>query len=164
MTAVFIVAGICLLAVYVVYLLLSRKISRILDSEKLLAKVDEEINSLVLELNQTTERNILLVEDRIKKLSELISNSDRSILLLSKELKKKEKETISYSHLEKKRSFPIKECEKVKESFKNDENLNNKDRILELNSKGMSSRIIAAKTGTSIGEVELIISLNSRKG
>jgi hypothetical protein len=86
MTAIFTVSGICLLAIYSVYFLLNKKISKILDSEKILSRVDDEVNNLILDLNQTTERNILLVEDRIKKLSELIKDSDKSILLLNREL------------------------------------------------------------------------------
>ena len=164
MTNVFTVIGICLLAIYSVYYLLSRKISKILDSEKLLARVDDEINSMILELNQTTERNILLIEDRISRLSELIKNSDKSILLMNRELKKGEIKSISYSHLSKKRNFPSIENESVKETKENDENLNDKDRIMELFNKGLSPAVIASKTGTSLGEVDLIITLNSRKG
>lgn len=164
MTAVFTVTGVCLLAIYSVYFLLNRKISRILDSEKILTRVDEEINGLILDLNQTTERNVLLVEDRIKTLTELINNSDRSILLLNKELNKQQVEPLHYSHLSKNRKIlPIID-ESVKESDKNDENLSDKYRILELYNKGFSSDVIAGRIGASIGEVELIITLNSRKG
>jgi len=164
MTAIFTISGICLLAIYSVYYLLNRKITKILDSEKILSRVDDEINSLILDLNQTTERNILLVEDRIKKLSELIKDSDKSILLLHKELNRPQIEPIDYSHLSKKRNFLPVEDEMVKDDQENDENLDDKSRILELYNKGFSSDIIASKTGTSIGEVELVITLNSRKG
>lgn len=164
MTAVFTITGICLLAIYSVYFLLNKKISKILDSEQILSRVDEEINSLILELNQTTERNILLVEDRINKLTALLKESDNSILLLNKELNRQEIKPIHYSHLAKNRNFPISENEKLKEDEKNDENLNDKNRIMELFNKGFSSDVIAARTGASIGEVELIITLNSRKG
>ncbi len=164
MTTVFTISGICLLAIYSVYFLLNRKINKILDSKKLLSKVNDEVDSLILELNQTTERNVLLIEDRINKLSELIKSSDRSILLMNKELSKKGREPFVYSHLEKKRIFPPIENERVKEPVKNDENLNEKKRIMELFNKGLSPAIIASKTGTSIGEVELIITLNSRRG
>lgn len=164
MTAVFTVTGICLLAIYSVYFLLNRKISNILDSEKLLSRVDEEINGLILELNQTTERNILLIEDRIKTLSGLINNSDKSILLLNKELNRQKIEPLHYSHLAKNRKIQPTEDESVKEDEENDENLSNKNRILELFNNGFSSDVIAARTGASIGEVDLVITLNSRKG
>ena len=52
----------------------------------------------------------------------------------------------------------------MKETKENDENLNDKDRIIELFNKGLSPAVIASKTGTSLGEVDLIITLNSRKG
>ena len=164
MTTVFTVTGICLLAIYSVYFLLIRKISKILDSEKILSKVDEEINSLILELNQTTERNILLIEDRIKTLSNLIKSSDKSIMLLNKELDRQKIEPIDYSHLSKNRNFLPTEDEIVKEDEENDENLSDKKRIMELFNNGFSPDVIASKTGSSIGEVELIITLNSRKG
>lgn len=164
MTTVFTVTGICLLAIYSVYFLLNRKITNILDSEKILSKVDDEVNGLILDLNQTAERNILLIEDRINKLSELIKESDKSILLLNKEFDRHKMEPIHYNHLSKKRNFTAPEDESVKEALKDDENLSDKNRILELSNKGFSPDVIAAKTGSSIGEVELIITLNSRKG
>lgn len=164
MTTAFTITGICLLAIYSVYFLLSRQISKILDSEKLLSRVDEEVNSLILELNQTTERNILLIEDRIKALSELVKDSDKSILLLNKELNRPKIEPLQYNHLSKKKVFVPKDDEIVKDLPENDENLSQKDNILELFNSGFSSEVIASKTGSSIGEVELIIALNSRKG
>jgi Family of unknown function (DUF6115) len=164
MTTIFTVTGICLLAIYSVYFLLNRKISKILDSEKILSRVDDEINSLILELNQTTERNILLIEDRISKLSELIKDSDKSILLLNKEFNRQKIEPLHYNHLSKNRNFIPVEDEIVKEDAESDENLSDKNRILELFNKGFSSDVIASNTGTSIGEVELIITLHSRKG
>jgi len=164
MTTAFTVTGICLLAIYSVYFLLNRKISRILDSEKILSMVDEEVNSLILELNQTTERNVLLIEDRIVKLSQLIKESDKSILLLNKEFNRQKIEPLHYNHLSKKRNFIPVDDEMVKDDGENDENLSDKLKILELFNKGFSPEVIASKTGTSIGEVELIITLHSRKG
>lgn len=164
MTTVFTVTGLCLLAIYSVYFLLNRKISKILDSEKILSRVDDEVNGLILELNQTAERNILLIEDRIKKLNGLIKESDKSILLLNKQFDRQKIEPIQYNHLSKKRNIISSEDESVKDLVQDDENLSGKDRILELSNKGFSSDVIAAKTGSSIGEVDLIITLNSRKG
>lgn len=164
MTTIFTVTGICLLAIYSVYFLLNRKISKILDSDKILSKVDDEVNSLILELNQTTERNILLIEDRIGKLSNLIKEADKSILLLKREFDRPKIEPIHYNHLSKMRNFVPIEDESVKDPPENDENLSDKNRILELFNKGFSSDVIAAKTGTSVGEIDLIIALNSRKG
>lgn len=151
------VAGVCLLAIYSVYFLLNRRISRVLDSDKLLEKVDEEISGLILDMNQTAERNILLIEDRINSLSNLIREADRAVLLLSRELEKKKEEPVVYSHLARSRKV-------VREPAEPDENLSDKNRILDLHNQGLASHIIATRTGTSIGEVELIISLNSGKG
>jgi len=164
MTTAFTVAGICLLAIYSVYFLLNRRISRILDSEKLLSRVDEEINELILEMNQTTERNILIIEDRIKKLSALVEEADKSVVRLNRELNRKKEETEEYSHLARKRKIPLQTDEIVREHEKTDENQSEKNRILEMYNRGLSPDLIATRTGTSIGEVELIITLNSRKG
>ena len=158
------VAGVCLLAIYSVYFLLNRRISRVLDSDKLLEKVDEEINSLILEMNQTTERNILLIEDRINSLNKLVKDADKAIMLLSRELEKRKEEPSDYAHLSRIRKFPTPVNEMVREPEKTDENLSEKHKILELYNQGLSTALIASQTGTSIGEVELIISLNSRKG
>lgn len=164
MTIAFTVAGICLLAIYSVYFLLNRRITGILNSKQILSTVDEEINGLILEMNQTTERNILLLEDRIKTLTELMAVADKTVIRLNRELDRHKSDPEDYSHLAKLRKIPVQINEKVREGEKLDENLSDKDKILDMYKRGLSPGLIASKTGTSIGEVELIITLNSRKG
>ncbi len=130
-----------------------------------MSNVNEEVNGIILELNQTTERNILLIEEKINKISQLIEDSDKSIQILDRRIKIDNRvDPTHYSHLEKKRKFPVIEDEIVKKTEEIDENQNDKKRIMELYNNGLSSDLIASKTGTTIGEVELIITLNSRKG
>ena len=157
MTLAFTITGICLLAIYSVYFFINRKISRILDSEKILSKINEEINGFILELNQTTERNILLIEDKIEILSTLIKKSDNAILLLDKKLYSKEVEPMDYSHLAPKHHFPISGSEG------NESNLDANNEIIELFQQGFSADIIASKMGKSIGEIELVIAVKSPK-
>jgi len=54
---------------FVVYLILKKKIARTMSAATVLREVREEVNRILVELNQTTHRNVTLIEDRIASLS-----------------------------------------------------------------------------------------------
>jgi hypothetical protein len=95
--------GAVMIAVMVLmFLFLSRRIHRQYNAKEFLDEVQREVNVMVTELNQTTERNIQLIEDRMQKLNVLMKEADRRILLANQELTKKEIST--YEHLAAKRA------------------------------------------------------------
>lgn len=63
------------------------------------AKIREELNLLLIELNQTTDRNITLIEDRITTLKKLIEEADKRIRVLNQETSRKVVESTIYNRL-----------------------------------------------------------------
>jgi hypothetical protein len=163
------------LLVGIVFLVFRRRINRILEGGELIDTIKDEINHLVVELNQTTERNIGLIEERIGRLQKLVGDADRKIMLLGKESEKVKFGAEVYDRL--KKAAPIVHpAAPPKNSFGDDrEQRGDPDKavvpdperttaeeVLELHRQGFDSRIIATRTGSNVGEIELIISLSNR--
>jgi hypothetical protein len=155
MTLFFLLPAALLLAWVAQYLILKRKIDKIANVDSHLEEVREEVARVIIELNQTTERNIALIEDRISSLVELLSTADKKISLLKRESEKHEVSQRVYSKLSAK---PVVNVPKSASPKKD-----NQQEILRLHLAGFTPRIIARRIGLSLGEVELIISLSERK-
>ncbi len=158
-----------ILFVIIIFLLIVifRRINKLQES-KVLGELESEVNDLVLELNQTADRNINILEEKIKTLVKILNNADKRIKILGMESGKSKSETVTYNQLgiiqdnqilnrkiEKNQPKIIKE-EVVEEKLKEK---NKKDIIIELHNNGFTSVVIASRVGLTIGEVELIISL-----
>ncbi len=142
--------GINALVILLLYLKLSREIRNAISYDHVLDEVRRDVEDLIVQINQATERNISLVEDRIKKINSLLALADKRITLL-------ERDTIPrYTEIKR----PV--IPDVAQARSN-QKVSKKEQVLELHRNGFSSGIIAAKAGISIGEVELIISLSSGK-
>ena len=72
------------------FLILNRKIDRKLHPERLLEQVQSEVEGIITELNQTTDRNIGLVEDRVERLQKVLETADRRIGVMKREVEKQE--------------------------------------------------------------------------
>lgn len=83
----------------VMFLFLSRRLRRQYNAGEFLAQVQQEVNSIVTELNQTTERNIQLLEERISRVKDLLSELDRRILIQESEAQKRSQTDRTYQHL-----------------------------------------------------------------
>jgi hypothetical protein len=140
-----------------IFLYLNARVTKLLRKDALLDKVREEIEGLVLDLNQTTERNIGLIEDRINTLKRFLDSADKRIVLIGRETEKHETTNRLYNNLARKKARDrTPDDEGTKKSL-------NPEEVIDLHRKGISSGIIAHKLGTTIGEVDLIISLQDRK-
>ena len=82
-----------------VYLLLRDRVRRATSVESRMAEVREEVSRLLVELNQATDRNIVLMEDKITALNEAISTADKKIGLLHRETEKHDVGSQIYSRL-----------------------------------------------------------------
>lgn len=133
-----------------------------LRPERILADLNEEVRTLIADLNQTGDHNISLLEDRISRLSDLIRRADRQI----------DDARVMVEELDARANVPtepdaLQEPEESEESEEPDalENTDQDTRtaVLALYEQGLSQDLIAARTGTAIGEVELIISLRGKR-
>lgn len=136
------------------YVYVTRRIRREIRSEEILNRVNEELGSILTDINHATERNVTLVEDRIRRLGELIEKADGRIKLLTK---KEEVESTSamkaYQELGK---HPPVQAELPIEEAKED---SLREKILRYHREGVEPRLIASRLHVPEGEVELIISL-----
>jgi nicotinamide mononucleotide adenylyltransferase len=154
--------GLNSLAIVVVYLLLSKKLRNNAYHKEYLQSVRGEIEQIIIELNQTTDRNIALIEERVEGLRKLLAKADKNIVLLQKTHEKEQQSEDVYKNLRKK----AEERRKMASATKNEEP-KQKDvrlRVRELAAEGMTKEIIASRMEMTIGEVELILSLGQNKG
>jgi hypothetical protein len=185
-----------------VYVLLRDRVRRATTANAQIAEIRDEMSRLVVDLNQTTDRNIALIEDRIASLNELLSAADKKIGLLSREIEKHDLGTRMYSRLAggqpsraagaaaprvaepvgapimvpaepsrtrgaAERAVPAVEIAadgKPPLSVELSEKPDLHQRVMMLQRAGFAPPLIASRVGAPLGEVELIISLERRKG
>jgi hypothetical protein len=161
----------------VVWLLLRDRVRRYASPAAQTAELRAEVDRLVVELNQTTERNILLLEDRIAGLTAVLAQADKRMELLRREAEKREIGARVYARLGESRKSsleaggpsPMEEtmARSVSDEFEKPPPPNiaepRQEEVVRLHKAGFSSTLIAGKTGVPRGEVELIISLEEGK-
>ena len=159
-----IIISIVLFVIIIIFIVnIFRKISK-LQKSSVIKELESEVNDLVLELNQTADRNINILEEKIKTLTGILHDADKRIKILGSESEKIKSETVTYNqlgHISGNQLSP-------NMTIKTDHNpqpqkqvveTNKKDRIIELHNNGFTSSVIATRIGLTVGEVELIISL-----
>jgi len=99
----FALAAIELAGLFAIWFLIKSRVARYLELEHLLAGVRDEARALVLELNETADRNVSLVEDRMTALRSLLDEVDRRIGLGQRELEVRASEREVYAKLSKRR-------------------------------------------------------------
>ncbi|MFP4373529.1 MAG: DUF6115 domain-containing protein [Spirochaetaceae bacterium] len=161
-----------------VYLLLVRRIDRKLEPGRVVDRIRSEIDGIIVELNQTTDRNIGLIEDRVTRLNSLLEQADRRLAVLKREMESRRAGTERYNDILQRASrsrtgegeaqpregeAPAPEAQSAGPQEASDSRTARRKEVVELHRKGIASNIIANRTGTTVGEVELIISLADRK-
>ncbi len=154
------VLGVSFIVSLVVYLKLNRKIEKNNNPKYLLKEIRDEIDRMLVELNQATVQNIELIEDRIDQLKALIEKADRRIALLKREEEKELKNTRLYAELGKKKILQTTREERDIKKQKPEEDVSK--RVLNMYKSGFAESLIAREVGLTIGEVQLIISLNKK--
>lgn len=151
----------------VLYVLLRRRIESRTDASALLAQVRDEVDRLIVELNQTTDRNVSLLEDRLASLADLLAQADKRIALLRRESEKHDTSTQIYTRLLQRRPAaepPGREegaAQKPEETPRKPEEL--RDQVLRLHAAGLSASMIARRLGITVAETDLIVSLAARQ-
>jgi hypothetical protein len=99
----FALAAIEVAGLFIIWFRLRARVRRFLELDNLLEGVREEARALVLELNETADRNVSLVEDRIVALRELLAELDRRIVVEKRELETRSVEREVYAKLARRR-------------------------------------------------------------
>ena len=142
-----------------VYLVLRKKIARTLASATVLREVREEVNRILVELNQTTHRNVTLLEDRISSLTELLGKADKKIALVRREAEKQDLAGRLYSELAGRQQ----EAAGARQEPVQPQAADRQIEAVRLAQGGLSPSLIARRLGLTPGEVELILSLAEHK-
>lgn len=146
---------------------LNRKIDKRLETSALTQQIQKEVDEILIELNGTTERNIGLIEERIRSLGKLLDQADRKIQVLQREMDKQARSADVYSNVARKRqqadARKAKEAAAAKDVSSDSANERSgpklRDKVRRLRDSGMGPQEIAAELGSTVGEVELILSL-----
>jgi hypothetical protein len=173
-----------ILILSVIYIFLRKRVDKLTDTEKVTGELARELDTILAEINQATDRNVLIIEDKINELEQIISRTEKRISLLKKDEMRhpepveaaksapqpsavKTPETqqteLTYSHLNRMNTLsglvtPLKVSEKIIET-----EIDEKQRVIELYRSGLDASVIAASMGLNMGEIELIISLFKQK-
>jgi len=91
--------AISLVAVAIAVIVTRRMVDRRTGSAAVMDEIRREVGSILTEMNQTTERNIELLEDRVTRLKEIVDQADRRLGTLRRETQKQENAEMVYSHL-----------------------------------------------------------------
>ena len=91
----------CLAAIF---LFVRSRIRKALEAEGLQEKLREEMGQLVRDLNQTTDRNITLLEDAVRELKAAVVEADRRAVVLQREAERRITEDAVYDRFGRMRS------------------------------------------------------------
>ncbi len=152
----FLAVGINIGVILFIYLRIRDHVRKSTETSHVLDDIRDDVEALVVEINQITDRNVSIIEDRVKQLNKLIADADKRITLMKRENEKHVREVPRYNDLNKPGMKDI-------EHVRSEQKTSKREQVLDLYRKGFSSGIIASKTGISIGEVELIVSLAAGK-
>lgn len=158
MKGIAIVIGLNIIALFGIFFFFKRRIDRSLRTEEVVRTIREEIEQLIIELNQTTDRNVAIIESRIDQLKEAVVSADKQIKVLNREVEKKTKESDTYLRI-KPSPASVRRMRETEE-----ENVSTRDRVLSMYRRGDETEVISKELGITLAEVELIISLSSRRG
>ncbi|MDZ7795136.1 MAG: hypothetical protein U5P10_16040 [Spirochaetia bacterium] len=191
-TSIMVSTGISIMIAGIVYILLVKRINREKSSTAITEQVRNEIDRMVVDLNQTADRNIGLIEQQLKSLTEMIQEADHRISLLQKHSEKLNRSTDTYnqirpaqivkpkatpepkaspapqaSEVSPPNSHTVDISEKIQPSTSVSESedaqdsvtTSKRERVINLHRQGISLDIIASRVGSTVAEVELIISM-----
>ena len=145
--------GINFLIIFFIFLFFRSRINRFIKSSLFLEQLRNEVDSLVIELNQTTNRNIGLIEERLDRLKELLEKADKSIHLLSKKSEQTKEETRVYTDL--KKNVPLFGAQETDDVL--EPSLGEKVKRMYLD--GVKKETIASKLDVTLSEVDLMLSI-----
>ena len=138
------------------------------SSARILGEIRSEIDRLILDLGRETDRDVAILEDRIRGLRELMDEADRRILLADREeSKRKTLPEIPAPEVTPEQTpeqtEPVIIYTKPRISRRESQiepEIPVRERAIQMARKDISPEIIAKTLGISQGEVDLILTMN----
>ncbi len=147
----FLIVSLNLVIVLLIFLVLKKRIDSISDSRLVLKDIRDEVDRMLVELNQTTERNIALLEDKLVEVHNTLDRVDRKLKLLDRGRGKQDLTERVYTDIKKSKPVVTQKRDLQQE-------------VLNLYHSGLTESIIAKRLNLPVGEVQLIISLSVTRG
>lgn len=120
----------------VLYVVLKRALVRRMSRPEIVSELRSEVGALIGELNGTTERNVALLEDGVRRLHELLARVDGGGELAG-----------------------MRPAPPADRSADADSAAERRAEVVRLRRMGVSNAVIVDRLATSPGEVELIVNL-----
>lgn len=98
-TALLMSIGTSIIVAGIVYILLIKKINKERSSSEITKQIRAEIDRMIVDLNQTADRNIGLIEQRLKSLGDMVKEADHRLSLLQKHSDNVNRSTDTYSRI-----------------------------------------------------------------
>ena len=166
---------ICILSFFYLRSHVRRKTEINFLRNELLQEIREEVSELLSAIDETTERDISLVETKETELKILLEEIEKRIMIYIKELESREEADRVYTSLGKNRyknpapeeipspAFPIPDFNIKQDGKEEDANGNSMEKIKELLLAGFSPSVIASRLGISIAEAEFAAALYQKR-
>ena len=173
--------AITVILVAIAFLVLNRSIRTRTSQQAALDEIKREVGAIITELNQTTERNVKIVEDRIAQLEQLIRQADGRLKALRRDLPSTIGHELYDNRGLKARPDRVQTEREQKASVEDSDpppaqkpgsgvegstaigfpepEVPMRQRVRQLYLQGLPLERIATIVGKSVGEIELIISL-----
>ncbi len=145
-------AGFVVICCSVLYVVLRRMIESKVNPKSILSEIRKEVDGIIAELNKTTDRNITIIEEKIKQLEDILDKSDKRINVL-----KRENEKLGMGKTYNDILSGVRATNKVSQAAAREENT--RDKIIRFYREGFSPEAIANHINVPVGEIELIISI-----
>lgn len=71
----------------VMYIFLRKRIDKLTDTDKMTGDIARELDRILAEINQATDRNVMIIEDKKQELDQVILKAEQRISLLKKDIK-----------------------------------------------------------------------------
>lgn len=87
--SIIIISSLLIFINLILWIVFAVKFRKVFSSEKIINEVREELNLMMADINRNAERNVNLIDDRIKTCKQVTAEADRHMNLLFKELDKR---------------------------------------------------------------------------
>lgn len=170
------IASLILLCINIILMIVFyRKTSYNFSQNAYRDRIREEVNRLIIDIEHESDHAVTVLEDKIRQVEKLISDTDKHIALAEQEHEKwrTQKDFLEHYQLPRQEnSEPAPEVKKntvmvykkptgaSETAVKPPPFLNSRDQVIELARQGFSIDFIAEKVDLPLGEIALILSID----
>ena len=170
------IASLILLCANIILMIIFyRKTSHNFSQNAYRDRIREEVNRLIIDIEHESDHAVTVLEDKIRQIEKLISDTDKHIALVEQEHEKwrTQKEFLeAYNTPKQEGNNPVTETKKntvmiykkpigiLEAAAKNTLLLNPREQVIELARQGFSIDFIAEKVDLPLGEIALILSID----